>query len=381
MTSNINDKIIAYLTLFSGLALTVVAEFYSISGLAAIFSASVVSVVVMGIALGIGKIVGTIWLKQNWKIALLSIKIYLLTAISILVLITSLGIFGLLSKAHSDQTLVSGDVIAKIGIYDEKIKIAKENIEFNRKALKQLDDAVDQVMGRSSDEKGADKAVAIRRGQSKERARLLTDIETEQKTISRLNEERAPIAAEVRKVEADVGPIKYIAAFFYGTTDPAVLERAVTWVILLLIMVFDPLALMLLIVSQISFQRLQEDNTTPDPYIADVGEKPTTEELLKIEKEDASTPESAVVSNFTVTNYQFLDEESIEDDYIPLQVHARTDTIQAQIEPVYEVKRIYVPEDEPEPTPEPPKNLVPIIQREESRVVKTKIFKRPGSQE
>jgi hypothetical protein len=121
-----------------------------------------------------------------------------------------------------------------------------------------MDEAVDQVMGRSTDEKGADKAVAVRRSQQKERGRLLAEIETYQKTVSVLAEERAPIAAEVRKVEAEVGPIKYIAQFVYGEANEGLLEKAVTWVIIILIVVFDPLAVILLLSSQISFQNFRE---------------------------------------------------------------------------------------------------------------------------
>jgi hypothetical protein len=212
----------------------------------------------MGIALGLGKISATLWLKQNWNIAPWSMRIYLFTAIIVLMIVTSMGIFGFLSKAHSDQSLVSGDVLAKIYVYDEKIKTEKENIEANRKALKQMDEAVDQVMGRSSSETGADKAVAIRRSQQKERGRLQQDIAQSQQTIAALNEQRAPIAAEVRKVEAEVGPIKYIAAFIYGETDQTILEKAVTWVIIILIVVFDPMAVILLLSSQISFQNFRE---------------------------------------------------------------------------------------------------------------------------
>jgi hypothetical protein len=123
-------------------------------------------------------------------------------------------------------------------------------------------------MGRSSDEKGADKAVAIRRGQAKERARLQSEIATEQKTITALSEERAPIAAEVRKVEAEVGPIKYIANFIYGDNpDANVLEKAVTWVIIIIVIVFDPLAVILLLASQYSFQwfRKQEEEELEVP--------------------------------------------------------------------------------------------------------------------
>jgi hypothetical protein len=272
MKTNLNDKLIAYLTLLSGIAISIVAEYYSILGLTAIFSAAAIPVIIMGIALGVGKIVATVWLKQNWTIAPWSVRVYLLSAIAVLMLITSMGIFGFLSKAHSDQSLVSGDVLARISIYDEKIKIEKENIEANRKALKQMDEAVDQVMGRSSSETGADKAVAIRRSQQKERARLQQDIAQSQQTITAINEQRAPIAAEVRKVEAEVGPIKYIASFVYGETNEGLLEKAVTWVIIIIIVVFDPLALILLLASQISFQkfRQEEEGDSPTGPVVDV---------------------------------------------------------------------------------------------------------------
>jgi len=269
MKPTLNEKFLAYLALFSGLFLSLVAEYYSILGLTAIFSAAVIPVIVMGVALGLGKITATLWLKQNWSIAPWSMRVYLFTAIIVLMMVTSMGIFGFLSKAHSDQSLVSGDALAKISIYDEKIKTAKENIDVNRKALKQMDEAVDQSMGRSTDEKGADKAVAIRKSQQKERSRLLAEIATEQKNIGQLSEERAPIAAEVRKVEAEVGPIKYIAQFVYGETSEGILEKAVTWVIIILILVFDPMAVILLLSSQISFQNFRDRNSLIKEEVAD----------------------------------------------------------------------------------------------------------------
>ena len=181
-------------------------------------------------------------------------------AVVILMIITSMGIFGFLSKAHGDQSLVSGDVQSKIAVYDEKIKTSRENIDANRKALKQMDEAVDQVMARSTSETGADKAVGIRRSQQKERARLQSEIQAEQKTISSLSQERAPIAAEVRKVEAEVGPIKYIAAFVYGDSpDANLLEKAVTWVIIIIVAVFDPLAVLMLLASQMAWQWYKKD--------------------------------------------------------------------------------------------------------------------------
>jgi hypothetical protein len=241
---------LSYITLAVALSLSVIAAYYSIAGLTAIFAAAVIPIIVMGGILEVGKVVVTLWLHEYWSRCRLLMKLYLVPAVAVLMLITSMGIFGFLSKAHSDQSLVSGDVQAKIAVYDEKIKTAKDNIDANRKALKQMDEAVDQVMVRSQDEKGADKAVALRRTQQKERARLLSEIAAEQKTISSLSEERAPIAAEVRKVEAEVGPIKYIAAMVYGeNTDTNSLEAAVRWVIIMLVIVFDPLAIMMLLAA------------------------------------------------------------------------------------------------------------------------------------
>ena len=268
---------LAWLLLLTGLTISAVAIYYSVVGLTAIFSAAAIPIIIMGSALEIGKLVCASWLKANWERAPAYMKYYMISAVAILMLITSMGIFGFLSKAHNDQNLVSGDVQSKIAIYDEKIKTAKDNIDANRKALKQMDEAVDQVMGRSQDEKGADKAVAIRRSQQKERARLQSEITAEQKTISQISQERAPIAAEVRKVEAEVGPIKYIAKFIYGEkgADENMLEKAVTWIIVLIVVVFDPLAVIMLLAAQMTFGWRKEEPTVSEPSkLEELADKP-----------------------------------------------------------------------------------------------------------
>ena len=281
--------ILAWLLLLTGLIISAVAIYYSVVGLTAIFSAAVIPIIIMGSALEVGKLVCASWLKANWERAPRFIKYYMITAVMVLMVITSMGIFGFLSKAHSDQNLVSGDVQSKIAVYDEKIRTAKDNIDANRKALKQMDEAVDQVMGRSQDEKGADKAVAIRRGQQKERARLQAEITAEQKTISKISEERAPIAAEVRKVEAEVGPIKYIAKFIYGDSgaDENMLEKAVTWIIVLIVVVFDPLAVIMLLAAQMTFGWKREEKEYIKDTTADIVDKP-----IKQAEDDSLTTES-----------------------------------------------------------------------------------------
>ena len=259
---------LSYFTLVVALCLSAVAAWYSILGLTAIFAAAVIPIVIMGTILEVAKVTVTVWLHHYWGHARWLMKIYLVPAVVMLALITSMGIFGFLSKAHSDQSLVSGDVLSKISIYDDKIRTERENIEANRRALKQMDEAVDQSMARSSDEKGADKAVALRRGQARERTRLLSEITESQKKIAALNEERAPIAAEVRKVEAEVGPIKYIAALIYGDNpDANLLERAVRWVIIILVIVFDPLALTMVLAANesLKWERAQRRPQEPEP--------------------------------------------------------------------------------------------------------------------
>jgi len=285
---------LSYITLTVALSLSVIAAYYSIMGLAAIFAAAVIPIIIMGSILELGKVVVTLWLHEYWSQCRLLMKMYLVPAVAALMLITSMGIFGFLSKAHSDQNLVSGDVQAKISVYDEKIRAAKDNIDANRKALKQMDEAVDQVMGRSADEKGADKAVSIRRSQAKERARLLSEIAAEQKTITTVNEARAPIAAEVRKVEAEVGPIKYIAALIYSdTTDVNMLEAAVRWVIILLVVVFDPLAIMMLLASTESLRwerRAREDRAAMGIVPPDIVTRPFTPEEIAALDQTESEP-------------------------------------------------------------------------------------------
>lgn len=247
-------------TLLVALTLSAIAAWYSVLGLTAIFAAAVIPIIIMGGSLEVAKVVTTVWLHRYWDRANWKLKAYLIPAVIALAFLTSMGIFGFLSKAHSDQSLVSGDVVAKVAIYDEKIKTAQDNITSNRKALQQMDAQVDQLLGRTTDDKGANRAVSVRNQQKKERTRLQDEITADQEIIAKLNEEAAPIRAEIRKVEAEVGPIKYIAAMIYGDNpDANLLERAVRWVIILIVFVFDPLALVLVLAAQNSYKWLDDD--------------------------------------------------------------------------------------------------------------------------
>lgn len=247
------------------LSISAVAAYYSIAGLTAIFAAAVVPIVIMGAALEVGKIAATVWLHKFWHRANIQFKLYLVPAILVLMLITSMGIFGFLSKAHMDQNITVGDSAAQVAILDEKIKTEQDNITASKRALQQMDAQVDQMLGRTTDDRGANRAVQIRKNQAKERKSLQADITAAQKNIAQLQAERAPKAAESRKIEAEVGPIKYIAALIYGDNpDANLLERAVRWVIILLVFVFDPLALILILAAEQTIAWARDDKKKKD---------------------------------------------------------------------------------------------------------------------
>jgi hypothetical protein len=278
MERNAGNLILAYLTLISGLAISAVAVWYSVLGLVSIFAAAAIPIMIMGITLELSKLVATVWLKWNWSLAPRSIKVYLIFAISILMIITSMGIFGFLSRAHLDQAIPTGDVVSQVALIDEKINNERETIANARSLLTQLDKAVTDISsgpgrelrqkdGSSVTENPAERALAVRRAQARDRAALTQTIEESQKRIITLQEQKAPIAAELRKVEAEVGPIKYIAALIYGNNpDQNLLEAAVRYVIIIIVIVFDPLAVVLLLASQYSFQWMRNgppSNDTP----------------------------------------------------------------------------------------------------------------------
>jgi hypothetical protein len=285
---------LSYFTLFVALSLSAVAAWYSIIGLTAIFAAAVIPIIIMGGILEVAKVTITIWLHEYWDRARWLMKLYLVPAVVLLMIITSMGIFGFLSKAHLDQAVPTGDVQAQVALLDEKISTQRDNIETARAALKQMDSQVNELLTRSVDDRGAERAVQIRRQQARERTALQADIAAAQAEIARLNQERAPVAAELRKVEAEVGPIKYIAALIYSDNpDANLLEKAVRWVIILLVVVFDPLAIMMVLASTESIRWRREQAQSPPPaYEPDDGPL-TDDQLQQVQQQQSAidTPE------------------------------------------------------------------------------------------
>jgi hypothetical protein len=303
---------LSYFTLFVALSLSAVAAWYSIIGLTAIFAAAVIPIIIMGGILEVAKVTITIWLHEYWDRARWLMKLYLVPAVVLLMIITSMGIFGFLSKAHLDQAVPTGDVQAQVALFDEKIQTQRDNIATARAAIQQMDNQVNERLARSDDDRGAERAVQIRRNQARERTALQRDIAAAQAEIAALNQQRAPVAAELRKVEAEVGPIKYIAALIYGDDpDANLLEKAVRWVIILLVVVFDPLAIMMVLAATESLRWRREQAQSPPPtYEPDtqaeqVPEPETVEEITEPE------PEKSIFELHPYLNKEFSHFENI----------------------------------------------------------------------
>jgi len=310
-----------YLLFGVALSLSAVAAWYAIAGLVAIFAAAAIPIAIMGSLLEASKLVVASWLYRSWKEIPKLFKIYFLTALIVLMMLTSMGIFGFLSKAHLDQAVPTGDVVSKLNLIDEKIKIEKENINAARTAITQLDAQVNATLSRSDDSKGAERSIAIRRGQQNERTKLVNEIGASQAKIAKYNEERAPIASEVRKVEAEVGPIKYIAALLYADNpDEDILEKAVRVVILLIVFVFDPLAVLLLVAANWQMKKdfpvvkppkpkKQTPTPTPTPPLIIPEEAKTiVKEFFKKEEPKVEVPKEEPKKDWEPEIYQRVEE-------------------------------------------------------------------------
>ena len=214
--------------LITALALSAIAAFYSVIGLAQIFPGSFWPIIVMGAVLEIAKLVTVSWVYNNWHTTAKIMKYYFSAAVVLLMIITSMGIFGYLSKAHLESNVTLGANSVQLRTIEAQEKIAKDRLDY---LLKQASDP------------------------EKTSARVDRDIRAAQAELKKLSQEKLPLMAEENKLAAEIGPIKYIAEMFYDKEDPSFIDKAVRAVIITIIIVFDPLAILLLIEAQESYRR------------------------------------------------------------------------------------------------------------------------------
>ena len=277
------------LTLVVGLAISGVAAWYSIVGLMAIFAAAKIPIAIMGAVLEVGKLLTASWLYQFWDKTNTLLKSYFTIAVVVLMFITSMGIFGFLSKAHMDQTLTVGDNSLLIERLDKKIDREKIRIKDAETVVAQLDKTV-QVLIDYDRIRGPSGALAVRESQNEERAQLSTIIDDAFDKIDTMSVEKLELDKEQLALEAEVGPIKYIAAFIYGDDlDKNLLERAVRWIIITIIFVFDPLAVLLIVAANMTLREaVNKPKKVTITKAADATKKEWSE--IKLEQEVKEKP-------------------------------------------------------------------------------------------
>lgn len=260
-----------FLTLLCALALSGIAAWYSVIGLAAIFTGAFWPIVFMGSVLEASKLVTTSWLYRNWKTCPLLLKSYLSFAVIVLMLITSMGIFGFLSKAHIDSTMDAGVNTIEVKTLVQQEKIVKERLDY--------------LLARAKDPSTASN-------------RLDKQIQDTQKELSEINKKKLPLLKENNKLTAEVGPIKYVGDMIYGADDENGLDKAVRLVIMLIMVVFDPLAVLLLIAANMSMRQknnVETNNTkiSPEGGVSAIQsvEEPESNKV-EIEKENITSIEA-----------------------------------------------------------------------------------------
>ena len=242
-----------FLTLFLALLISAVAAYFSVAGLVAIFPATALAIMLMGIVLETGKVVSAGWLHANWKNPNVNRlhKTYMIVAISSLMVITSLGIYGYLAKGHLEQQTPLASIELQISQKQSQIDLLNADIKSQNVRLSQMDSAVNSLIGSDKAERG----LRYRFSQRSERKQAQDAINADNIKIQQLTTELVPLKLKTNEVEVKLGPLKYVAQLF-GFTDT---DFAVRMVILIIMSAFDPLAIILVISSIITISESYEE--------------------------------------------------------------------------------------------------------------------------
>ena len=263
-----------WLPFSTAIALSGIAAYYSVIGLAQIFPGSFWPIILMGSILEIAKLVTVSWLYNNWNNTIRVMRYYFLSAIVLLMVITSMGIFGYLSKAHLDSNVILGANSVQLKTLETQEKIAKDRLTY--------------LLQRAGDPATASNKID----------RQIQDTQVE---LKRISTEKLPLMAEENKLSAEIGPIKYIAELFYSKDDPGFIDKAVRAVIMIIIVVFDPLAVLLLIAANQTYKSIQN---SPKEELRPI-------KKAKKKKVVDNTPHISIESFYTDSNSEIIPKDKI----------------------------------------------------------------------
>ena len=302
------------LALITSLAIAAVAAWYSIVGLMAIFAGAIIPIAIMGGVLEVGKLVTAAWLHLNWKKTSWWMKSYLTSAVFVLMVITSLGIFGFLSKAHLEHSISTGGTNElQITNLERQIERQQSIIADSETVLSQLDQQVatlieyDRIRGPSG-------SIAVRQSQSEERQSLNEAIDNAYIRIEEIQTSLTPLQQEKLAIEVEVGPLKYIAELIYGDAAEDYFDEAVRAVIILLIITFDPLAVVLLLAATQGLQQRKQEKMrifNPD-NVADIEDN---FDIVDVDMDKYQIVEEEIPEDDDINDYEVVRED--EEDFDP----------------------------------------------------------------
>lgn len=349
----------AILVFITALALAGTAAWFSIVGLIAIFAASPTAIAIMAVGLETAKLVTASWLYRNWHLSPLRLKVPLTVMTGVMMIITSIGVFGFLSKAHIEQGAPVVNNLAVIERLDQSITREQRKIQDAERVIAQLDKSVQTLIDYDRI-RGPDGAISVRESQKPERDILNQIISQAQSEVDRITDQKFQLESEIRAFEVEVGPIKYVAELLYADSSTETLEKAIQWLIMIIIFVFDPYAVLLLIAANRSLiqhglkknprhvtvekqepakfdtirnehsdehvdKEISPENILPEPEPKEIQPEPESEpikkperkkKVKKVEKSHAVNPEkiNEVVKEITKDEYVYT--KAKEDDSI-----------------------------------------------------------------
>lgn len=287
------------LMLLTGLALSGVAAWFSVAGLIAIFSAAPLSIMIMGGTLEVAKLVCASWVYNNWSAAPRALKAYMSVAVVVLMFITSMGIFGYLSKAHLEQRAATSDTSLQLERVEQNIAIKEKQLERLTGTEDRLNRAIDTLIEKDK----VSQALAQRQRMQRELRAVAVEKKSLQKEIDKLYDEKIPLDISNRQIEAEIGPLKYIAELIYGEQAKSHFDQAVRAVIIILIVVFDPLAVIMLIAANFGMALHRKNTAKEVPASAIPVEVTETPTELPIE----TVPQKEVLETVPETVQEVID--------------------------------------------------------------------------
>lgn len=301
------------LTLLTALSLASVSGLFSIFGFMSIYAGMPIYALIMGIVTEGAKLVTTSWIYRNWEYCDWKLKIPLLYFTAALMIATSIGVFGFLSKAHLQQGSETIDNSAKIEQLINQIQREKAVILDDEKLIAQLDATVNSFLGKDR----TDRSLSVRKSQAPQRKQLRDDIDSAQKRIDAINKEKFQLESEIRKIQLDVGPIRYIAELFYGSESDTNknIELAVRMFTLLLVSTLDPLAVVLLIAANHTLIRLRKEKIVDESGLSPISSRPNNESKIDKATIQELYDEPASIRNQVPEFFDKIKETKV---YVPL---------------------------------------------------------------